>query len=559
MFALMKYTGSSLVRRSFIFTLFAFLSLPLLHAVEPAFYADLPMTDGTKIATDVYLPQDGPGPWPVVLVRSTYGRYVAKEDGYVKDGYAVVVQDVRGMGMSEGEKHVFYADTWRPGLMDGKDTVDWIKAQPWCNGKIGTTGGSALAMTTMLLAPTTHDLAAQTYSVTPSNFYTDTCYHGGVLRKNLMEGWLTAIGQPHIIDFYKGHPYFDDFWSHYDVVSRAQDITAPAVFNAQWFDIFLQGTINGFMSRELNGGPGARGNNYLVIRAGTHNGNERSPDFRFNKNRNSVPSGGLNRAFFECHLKGDTEALKKYSKVYYYVFGDDRALNAPGNEWRTADTWPPFPTEPTSYYLSDDNSLSLTHPTVQTASQGFTFDPAAPYPTNGGGNLFYNIPRGPHDQRTNSAVRNDLLKFSTAPLPAPVEVTGRLTVKLWVSTDAPDTDFTAMLLDIFPEGDEREINIQDSIQRVKMRETLEKPAPLLTGPEQIVPLVIDLQSTSWIFNTGHRIGLHISSSNYPRYEVNANTGADHPEGQELRVAHNRVHMDKDHPSAIILPVRPPAQ
>ncbi len=153
-------------------------------------------------------------------------------------------------------------------------------------------------------------------------------------------------------------------------------------------------------------------------------------------------------------------------------------------------------------------------------------------------------------------VRKDLLKYASAPLEAPMEVTGRLTVKLWVSTDAPDTDFTAKLLDIFPEGDDREILIQDNIQRVKLRETLEKPCPLLTGPDQIVPLEIDLQSTSWIFNTGHRIGLHISSSNYPRYEVNANTGADHPEGQELRVAHNRVHLDKDHPSAIILPVRP---
>ncbi len=556
---MMKQCRSSFVRIFFIFNLLAFLSQGNLHAVKPAFYVDLPMTDGTKIATDVYLPKGGPGPWPTILVRSTYGRYVGKEDGYVEDGYAVVVQDVRGMGMSEGEKHVFYADTWRPGLMDGKDTVDWIKAQPWCNGKIGTTGGSALAMTTMLLAPTTQDLAAQTFSVTPSNFYTDTCYHGGVLRKNLMEGWLTAIGQPHIIDFYKNHPYFDDFWKHYDVVSRAQDITAPAVFNAQWFDIFLQGTINGFLSREQNGGPGAQGKNYLVIRAGTHNGNERCPDFRFKKNRGDVPSGGFNRAFFECHLKGDPEPLKKYAKVYYYVFGDDRDRNAPGNEWRTADTWPPFPTVETSYYLDKSNGLSITPPKAKRASHAFTFDPKEPYPTHGGGNLFYNIPHGPYDQRKYSTVRKDLLKYASASLTEPMEVTGRLTVKLWVSTDAPDTDFTAKLLDIFPEGDGREIMIQDNIQRVKLRETLEKPCPLLTGPDQIVPIEIDLQSTSWIFNTGHRIGLHISSSNYPRYEVNANTGADHPDGQELRVAHNRVHMDKDHPSAIILPVRPAGQ
>jgi len=167
------------------------------------------------------------------------------------------------------------------------------------------------------------------------------------------------------------------------------------------------------------------------------------------------------------------------------------------------------------------------------------------------------IPSGAFDQRKFSATRTDLLKFASAPLDAPVEVTGRITVKLFVSTDAPDTDFTAKLVDIYPSADDREIIMLDSIRRVKTRDGFEKFAPLLTGPDQVVPLEIDLSSISWIFAPGHRIGLHVSSSNYPRFELNPNTGEDYPvEGKEMRVAHNRVHFDAAHPSALILPVRP---
>jgi hypothetical protein len=177
--------------------------------------------------------------------------------------------------------------------------------------------------------------------------------------------------------------------------------------------------------------------------------------------------------------------------------------------------------------------------------------------TVGGANLFWDAPPGPYDQRKTNTGRDDVLRFATAPLTEPLEATGRITVKLYVSTDAPDTDFTAKLVDIYPEPDNREILITDSARRVKTREGFDHPAPLLTGPDQIVPLDIDLFSTSWVFNTGHRIGVQVSSSNYPRFEVNPNTGADMPtKDGELRVAHNTVHFDRAHPSALLLPVRP---
>ena len=146
----------------------------------------VPMNDGTLLATDVYLP-DGGGPFPVVLVRSTYSRNQGM-NGYIAQGYAAVVQDLRGMGGSEGDAHVFYYDGWRPGITDGADTVEWIKAQPWCNGKIGTVGESALGMTQMMLAPATQDVQAQYIQVSPSNFYFDVVYLGGVYRQNLVDG-----------------------------------------------------------------------------------------------------------------------------------------------------------------------------------------------------------------------------------------------------------------------------------------------------------------------------------------------------------------------------------
>ena len=536
-----------------LFTVFALVIASVALAADVTEHIKVPMTDGTKLATDVHLP-DGEGPWPVVLVRSTYGRKREFVNEFVKRGMAGVVQDVRGMGQSEGEKHVFYADGWRPGFTDGADTAAWIKEQTWCDGKIGTLGGSALGITQMLLAPATKDVVAQYMNATPSNFYGHAMYHGGVFRKNMMEGWLAAIGQPHLIEVYKSHPYLDTYWRYSDSVSKAQDITAPAIWVNGWYDIFQQGTLDAFMSREKDGGEGARGNNYLIMTWSCH-GPDQEQDYKFRKNRSDWQAWKVIHAFFFKHLKGDPEPLKKFAKVNYYVMGADTPDDAPGNVWRTAETWPPFPAVATPFYLGAGATLETKPTETAEASLGYDFDPNDPYLTHGGANLL--LPSGPFDQREIASKRKDFLAFTTPPLEKPMELTGRVKVKLYVSSDAPDTDFTAKLLDIYPEGDGRELLILDNIQRVKLRDSLEKPAPLLTGPDQVVEIEIDLWSLSWVFNTGHRVGLHISSSNHPRFEVNPNTGADFPqEGEEMRVAHNVLHLDAAHPSALILPVRP---
>ncbi|MBX7254868.1 MAG: CocE/NonD family hydrolase [Candidatus Hydrogenedentes bacterium] len=513
----------------------------------------VPMSDGVKLATDVHLPDSAGGPWPVILARSTYGRVGGPVDALLQLGIAVVAQDVRGMGASEGEKYVFNADGWRPGLTDGAETVAWILAQPWCNGKIGTWGGSALGITQMLLAPTTRGVAAQFIEVAPSNLYEDMFYQGGVFRKCLLEGWLPQIGQPHLLDVYKSHPRYDCFWWYYDAELRAPDMTAPAMFVGGWYDIFNQGTIDAFVSRESNGGEGAKGQNYLIMKWSAHLETQ-TPDYKLQDDRWSFDVNRFMAAFYAAHLLGQPDALKEYAKVNYYVMGADTP-GAPGNEWRTASTWPPFDAEPARFYLRPDGALN-TEASSETkkGSRSFSFDPKNPVPTHGGANL--TIPAGPMDQRANHANRQDVLAFSTEPLTKPMEITGRVSVRLFVSTDAPDTDFTAMLLDVYPSGDDREVLMLDGIRRVKTRFGFNQVAPPLEGEAEIVEIIIDLQSTSWIFDKGHRIGLHVSSSNFPRFEVNPNTGADFPTpGGEMRVAHNTVHMDKAHPSALILPVR----
>jgi hypothetical protein len=535
------------------FWVFVLLSISTCAQPPEPTVVDVPMQDGTLLKTTVALPA-GEGPFPTIVWRSTYGRNIDWVKEAVGKGYAAVIQDVRGMGESPGDKYVFHADGWQPGLQDGHDTMEWVAAQPWCNGKIGTSGGSALGITQLLSAPTTDKITCQVVQVAGGKFWGDMLFIGGVWRKHMLEGWLTGIGQPHLIDVYKSHPNDGEFWSYYDSIATAPKVTAPAIFHNGWYDIFCQGTVDSYMARENNGGPGAKGNNYLIMTWGSH-GPDIEQDYKYNPNRHDLKIGELFSKFYDFHLKGNADAMAGVPKVHYYVMGADTP-GAPGNEWRTADAWPPYPTQETALNLWPDGSLRQEEP-IEPSGLSFIYDPANPYPTLGGANLIPDFPAGIFDQRKFSTTRTDLLKFATPPLTEPLEITGNVKVRLAVSSDAPDTDFTAKLVDIFPDGDSREINLLDNIRRVKTRNGYSEFAPLLTGPEEVVVLEIDLWSIAWVFNTGHRIGLHISSSNYPRFELNPNTGANYPvDGEPMRPAVNTVRMGPGVPSSLILPVRP---
>ena len=197
--------------------------------------------------------------------------------------------------------------------------------------------------------------------------------------------------------------------------------------------------------------------------------------------------------------------------------GDPEDDDAPGNEWRNADSWPPV-SESACYYMHGDGTLTTDVCKLETTSKSFTYDPENPVPTIGGANL--TIPVGPMDQRRIEA-RSDVLVFTTAELTAPLEVTGRIRAKLWISSTAPDTDFTVKLCDVYPDG--RSMLVTDGILRTRFRESFR--AEKMLEPNVICPIEIDLWSTSLIFNKGHRIRVSISSSNYPRFAPNPNTGA----------------------------------
>ncbi|HOJ32640.1 MAG TPA: CocE/NonD family hydrolase [Candidatus Hydrogenedentes bacterium] len=505
----------------------------------------IPMRDGVKLAADYYLPA-GEGPFPVVLSRSVYGRNPVFAPIFTGMGMVYIVQDTRGRGDSEGKDTMFADDGWGD-LQDGADTVAWILEQPWCNGKIGTFGPSALSIVQVLMAPATPRLTCQVIWVASCDFYGQLSYQGGVWRKALCEDWLNQVKSPHIIELWKSHPTKDDFWKKFEASAQASRVHAPALHVGGWWDIFQQGTIDNFVTRQNQGGEGAKGNQQLILGPWLHGPVKKPGDLTMPDNF-QYDFTDHSKRFFEYWLAGKDNGVMNEPPVRYYTLGDVKDPSAPGNEWRTATTWPPFPTVATPYYLKADGSLDTAKPTDEKSSLTFKYDPANPCPTKGGAEL--TIPAGPFDQRA-IGERADVLKFATPVLEQPVEVTGRVKVKLYVSSDAPDTDFTAKLIDIYPDGSE--ILMLDGIQRVKYRNGFEKAEPLPIG--EIGEIEIDLWSISLIFNKGHRIGLHISSSNYPRFEVNPNTGDDFPPKEgEMRVAQNTVHLNSLRPSALILPI-----
>ncbi len=505
-----------------------------------------PMRDGALLATEVFLPE-GEGPFPTVLTRSVYGRGAGATlaPAYNERGLAFVIQDTRGRGGSQGKDMVFTDDGWGR-HQDGHDTVYWIKMQPWSDGQVATWGGSALGITQLLAAASGADIAAQSVLVAASNFYGQLSYQGGVWRKSLCEGWTESQGNEYIVDIWKNHPTYGEYWEQFNTEQRAEYITAPGLHVGGWFDIFAQGTINSFVTRQYEGGEGARGNQFLVMGPWPHGVTRETGDLRFPENYD-FDIADFERRLFQHWLFGEDAGIDEEPAVHYYTMGDVDDPDAPGNEWRTADTWPPFETEETPLYLAGDGLLSMEP--MDDGSAAYAFDPANPVPTRGGQNLL--IPSGPTNQ-AELGERNDVLTFATEPLDKPIEITGPVSVRVFVSSDAVDTDFTAKLVDIYPDG--REILMLDSIQRVKFRNGFAEPD--LLPPGEVGELTIDLWSISLVFNKGHRIGLHVSSSNYPRFDVNPNTGEDFPGENGREVANNTVHWGEEYPSALLLPVRP---
>jgi predicted acyl esterase len=524
-------------------------------ATKPAFTEEFAtMRDGVVLAANVYLPS-GTGPWPVVLSRTPYLKDGPMSAGagrkYVDAGYAYVVQDVRGKGHSKGEYRPFVDDR-----NDGYDTVEWAAKQRWSNGKIGMSGASALGITSNLAASAAPpSLVAAYVIVAPHSRFEEVTFMGGVVKEADTVNWMKGQGAGDQVPPLLKRVIWDDRWNEVEFHTHIDQVRIPVYNVGGWYDIFNIGNLKNFAYLQNHGARGAKG--YQKLMMGPFGHGPLSGDLEYPNGGGIRPPPGSGPdeelRWFEYWLKGVDNGIMREPPVKYYRMAAARKGSPSANNvYKTADNWPPK-FDATRYYLQSNLGLSTTAPTGKDAKQAYRFDPANPVKTQGGANLTFD--RGPMDQRA-IGQREDYLRFTTAPLQQPVAITGPVSAELWVSTDGPDTDFMATLVDVYPDG--YEALVLDAPIRLRYRNGRMKASdvkPATPGkPEKVS---IDLWATSLLFEQGHRIALHVTSSNNPRFDVNDNSGTAPGEPKKFRVAQNTVYFDKAHPSALVLPVTAP--
>jgi uncharacterized protein len=558
-------------------------------------HARVPMRDGVELSADIYRP-DADGKFPVLLLRTPYSNNtpgaVDQSRFFAERGYAVVQVDVRGRYDSAG---TFYAFRHEPN--DGFDTDEWVGKQPWSNGKIGTFGGSYVGFTQLSQAiRQSKFLTTMIPFVTTLDIYGNWIYTGGafqygcalpwgglfidgrVNQEYLAYNWPVALKHlpigtadeavgrrnQHYRDWV-AHPTRDSYW---DTISfeRSQDLVEVPMLNVGgWYDIFLAGMMNDQIEIAKRGKTEAarRGKRVMVgpwvhgvgtrdnVRAEAPSQTDRV-DFGPNA---TVDMLRVQLRWFDYWLKGMNTGVAEEPPVKIFVMGE--------NTWRFENEWPLARTTYTNYYLQSggkantlhgDGVLALEPPSSGAPTDTFTYDPANPVPTLGGNNCCRSdiVPMGAFDQR-GAERRDDVLVFTSPELTQPVEVTGPITMKLFASTSAADTDWTAKLVDVHPSGFAQ--NIQDGIIRARYREAVGKPAKMIEAGK-VLEYTIDLWVTSNVFLPGHRIRVEISSSNFPRFDRNLNTGEDPATGTRMVKAMQTIHHSRQYPSHIVLPVIP---
>ncbi|HZZ37350.1 MAG TPA: CocE/NonD family hydrolase [Caulobacteraceae bacterium] len=504
------------------------------------------MRDGTKLAANVFLPE-GKGPFPVVLMRTPYlkDRMAGAQftQRYTKAGYALVVQDVRGKGHSEG----FYA-AFTDDIPDGYDTVEWVAAQPWSNGKVGMSGGSALGITANMaaIAAPPHLIAA--YVIVAPTDRAENSFMGGVLKEKDTVGWLQGQGvSDKVIDSIRARVISNVEADRGDMSQGLKYIRIPIYNVGGWYDIFDSGNTYNFSYLQNHGANGAKGNQKLLM--GPFGHGQLSGDLAYPGADSMRANADEEIRWFDYWLKGIDNGIMDEPPVTYFMMGPARkGAYSPKNRFIQAANWPPASRQVRYYPTTDGRLIAAPPETARPLS--YRFDPANPVPTVGGANL--NLDRGPMAQRAIGA-RSDYLRFTTPVLAKDVVIAGAVSVELWAATDGPDTDFMAKLVDVYPDG--YEALVLDAPIRARYRNGRMADEVKMMTPGAPERLTIDLWSTAITFEAGHRIMLVITSSNAPRFEVNPNTGeAAGSHRLAPRVATNTVYFDRDHPTALVLPV-----
>jgi predicted acyl esterase len=506
--------------------------------------AHIPMSDGAKLAADVYLPQTE-GPFPAILIQTPYDKSrmwpglveAMKGDkdsfGFFESTrYAVVVVDWRGKFASKNNPP---GKALVQGGLDGYDCVEWVAKQPWCNGKVGTWGSSALGNIQYQTAAhkPPHLKAIMPRVADYSNSY-DKYYTGGVLRKEYVDA-MTLIGWGAISQQVYAHPFDDGFYDRIDYINP-KEVEVPMMLVGGWFDIHdLTRTFNDFMKY---GSALAKRDFRLLVGPFTHEGvakDELQGELLFPN------AGGFareeQRKFFDRWLSGIDESAGTIPRITYYLTGR--------NEWRFSEVWPPSGVTPVAWYLQAGGGLKPSPPAGLTPDV-FVSDPKNPVPTVGGNNLNrWTLIAGPADQSRRVETHPDVLIYSSEALPEAMSIAGDIEVRLYVSSDSEDTDVAIRVTDVYPDG--RSMLVCDSIQRMSLRESL-KAQQFLT-PGRVYQVSIKAPATAHTFLEGHKVRLIVSGSNYPRYALNTNSRQGTP-----KAATNLLYHDPEHPSALVLPV-----
>ncbi len=541
--------------------------------------AMVPMRDGVKLFTTVCLPETGKK-YNVVLQRNSYGSgQIPRLESWCEDGaLAGVEQDVRGSGSSEGVIH-----PWIQELNDGEDCIKWIAEQPWFGGRIAMMGASYLGASQWFAAASGRpELVSLAPSVAPCNYFDSPKYFGGefVLQQNILWGLerrrkndpvryvkaeLTAELSSHLplndidrkagldsIDYWQewlSHSSYDDYWKQYDFRTYVEKIKAPALIDSSWFDIYTQGALDccALMAEQAGSRP-ARDFTRCIIGPWSHGENfgELPVDGECPKGAFLDP---LRRKFrLGLLAEPERDPLPGMARYTYFMFGR--------SEWRTSECWPPAGAAETAFFLDSggaanslygDGVLSSTGPVAGEGCDVFISDPRNPVPTGGG--HFICVVNGSHDQ-TEIEKRADVLVYTSVPLDEDLEVAGRVKVVLYAASTARDCDFTAKLVDVFPDG--RAFNLADGIIRAAHRKSMAVRELLVPG--EVEEYEIDLWSIANCFRQGHRIRLEIAGSNFPQMARNNQTGSDPASDTELKIARQTVYHDRLRPSRLILPV-----
>jgi putative CocE/NonD family hydrolase len=535
----------------------------------------LRVRDGTRLETEIVLPA-GSGPFPCLLARTVYGILELREKarGLCEQGYAVVTQNPRGTYASEG---AFEFGAGRG--EDGFDTIDWITKQSWCNGQVGTFGGSALAAAQMTAAFLCHPAhRAMALRVLPFGLMS---HFGGAylftqipMALHIMQvdqtahprssiDWMKAFNVLPVVDLMNGmegaplelfrkritNPHADVYYGLANEQSFKR-LKTPALLTTGWFDHCLTGGIDFFTLTQKHASAEQRKGTYLIIGPWDH-GCKLPEEYDLGPNARALDFDAIEKDFLASYVcnRGDFPQ----PRVRLFVMGR--------NVWRNENEFPLARAELTKFYLHSSGAantkdgwgtLSTKAPETE-ACDRFTYDPANPVPSIGGTNpgpaSTLPMKRGPRNQWP-ALNREDVLVFSTEPLREPLEVTGPLKLVLYAASSATDTDFTAKLMDVSPDGNW--MLLQDGIVRARYRNGIEHPK--LLNPGEVERYEIDLWFTSNEFQPGHRIGLAISSSNFPRFNRNLNTGGDNERDSKFVVAEQRIYHDNLRPSHLLLPV-----